>query len=334
MKRYVKTRFFIILSSVLLLVSLISGIFAITVSVKNHRLENKNNPAMTELEEKAENFDKLQEEKDALLEENEALKRERDDLKQKNDELQKEVEDTKALLSKANTEKVIAAEKVLAAQNSPQTATPPSSKVCYLTFDDGPSDRTLEILNILDGYDAKATFFVVGTAKLQYLPQIAEKGHTIGLHSNTHRYNEIYQSTDAYFKDLEAISDKVFNATGIRSKVIRFPGGGSNTTSKKYCNGIMTRLTNQVRIKGYAYFDWNVDSGDAEGKNVSAQIIASNVLTAAAKKNSICVLMHDLGSKGTTVEALPEILKGLKAMGYKFEGLNVNSYGYYHSVLN
>ena len=79
MKRYVKTRFFIILSSVLLLVSLISGIFAITVSVKNHRLENKNNPAMTELEEKAENFDKLQEEKDALLEENEALKRERDD---------------------------------------------------------------------------------------------------------------------------------------------------------------------------------------------------------------------------------------------------------------
>lgn len=323
MKKYVNTRFVIILSAILLIISVITGVFAVTVSIKNNRLEAKIDTVIAELEGK-----------DALAEENEALKRERDDLKQKNDELKKEVEDTKALLSKANTNKVIEAEKVLAAQNSPQTATPPGSKVCYLTFDDGPSDRTLEILKILDDYDAKATFFVVGTAKLEYLPKIAEKGHTIGLHSNTHRYNEIYQSTDAYFKDLSAISDKVFNATGVRSKVIRFPGGGSNATSKKHCAGIMTRLTNQVRIKGYAYFDWNVDSGDAEGKNVSAKTITSNVLNAAAKKNSVCVLMHDLGSKGTTVEALPEILKGLKEMGYRFEGLTVDSYGYHHNVLN
>ena len=118
--------------------------------------------------------------------------------------------------------------------------------VIYLTFDDGPSDRTLEILKILDQYNAKATFFVVGTAKLQYLPQIVEKGHTIGLHSNTHNYSKIYKSTDAFFNDLTALSQKVYDVAGIHSKVVRFPGGSSNNVSKSYCKGVMTRLTSQV----------------------------------------------------------------------------------------
>ena len=100
------------------------------------------------------------------------------------------------------------------------------------------------------------------------------------------------------------------------------------------CQGLMTRLTQQLPTNGYAYFDWNVDSGDAAGKNVDPAKICANVLSQASRKNSICVLMHDSSAKGTTVQALPGIIEGLTAMGYRFEPLTVQSYGYHHSVNN
>ena len=115
---------------------------------------------------------------------------------------------------------------------------------------------------------------------------------------------------------------------------MRFPGGGSNGVSKKYCVGIMSRLTNQVKAKGYAYFDWNVSSGDADGNNVPATQIVNNVLNQSVNKNSICVLMHDSAAKGTTVEALPAMLDGLAKMGFRFEGLTESTYGYCHAVNN
>ena len=197
------------------------------------------------------------------------------------------------------------------------------------------TDEVYKILDILTENNAKATFFVIGnTGKLDYVKQIHARGHVVGLHSDTHRYEIIYRSTDAYFADLDAISSKVEQLIGIKSKIIRFPGGGSNGVSKQYCKGIMTRLTNQVKAKGYAYFDWNVSSGDASGNNVPANQLVSNVLTQAKNKNSICVLMHDNAAKKTTVEALPAMLEGLASMGYRFEGLTVNSNGYWHHVNN
>ncbi len=334
MKRYVKTPIFLGLVSVLSVLLIVVGIFSVVTTLNNIKLEKKLEKAISEMEEKTEIYNETNQKNSELTEQNDELKKEIDNVKNKFSELEKQIKDQKELLDAVNKQKLIKAEATLAAQKSPQTTSPPDSKVCYLTFDDGPTDRTLEILKILDDYNAKATFFVVGSAKLQYLPKIAEKGHTIGLHSNTHKYDQIYKSTDAYFNDLNAISDKVYNATGIRSKVIRFPGGGSNKISQKICKGIMTRLTNQVRIKEYAYFDWNVDSGDAEGKNITAKQITDNVLSQAKNKNSICVLMHDLSSKTATVEALPEILEGLKAMGYRFEPLTEKSYGYCHRVNN
>jgi peptidoglycan/xylan/chitin deacetylase (PgdA/CDA1 family) len=96
----------------------------------------------------------------------------------------------------------------------------------------------------------------------------------------------------------------------------------------------MTKLTTQVKIKGYSYFDWNVDSGDASGNNVAASRITKNVLNQAKNKNSICVLMHDTAAKGTTVKALPGILDGLKKQGYKFEVLTEETYGYHYKVNN
>ncbi len=334
MKKYVKTQLFITLVSILSVLLVAVSAFSAIITINNSKLEKKVDDAVSNMQEKVELYEEISQKNDEIVKENNSLKTEIDALKETISKLEKEVKDQKTLLANVSKKKLIQAEAVLATQNSPQPTEAPKNKVCYLTFDDGPSDRTLEILDILEKYNAKATFFVVGSSKLEYLPKIVEKGHTIGLHSNTHKYQTIYKSTDAYFKDLNALSDKVYNITGIRSKVIRFPGGGSNRVSKSVCKGIMTRLTNQVRIKGYAYFDWNVDSGDAESKGVTAKSITDNVLNAAAKKNSICVLMHDISSKKATVEALPQILEGLKKMGYSFEALTENSYGYCHKVNN
>ncbi len=221
-----------------------------------------------------------------------------------------------------------------AAAMSSQATVPSGSKVCYLTFDDGPSKNTPKILEILKKYNAKATFFVINSADIGYVKNIHDAGHTVGLHTATHNYSQIYSSIDAYFKDLQQISDKVESIIGIKPTVMRFPGGSSNQVSARYCKGIMTKLVTLVPQKGYSYFDWNVSSGDADKNTPSYTYIRNNVLNAAKNKNSICVLMHDAAAKTTTVQALPEIIEGLTKMGYTFEALTPESYGYHHKPTN
>ena len=205
------------------------------------------------------------------------------------------------------------------------TPTDTSGKVCYLTFDDGPSNNTLKILDILKKYNVKATFFVIGTGKLEYTKRMVAEGHTVALHSNTHTYSKIYSSTSAYYNDLQAISDKVEKACGVRSNIVRFPGGTSNTTSRSYCSGIMTRLSKELPQKGYYYFDWNVDSGDASGNNISVSRIMSNIRSYGTSRQNAVVLMHDTGAKNTTVEALPQIIEYYLNAGYYLAPLSSNS---------
>lgn len=218
--------------------------------------------------------------------------------------------------------------------SSPQATVPSGQRVCYLTFDDGPSANTLKILDILNKYGVKATFFVINSADIGYVKNIYEAGHTVGLHTATHNYSQIYSSTDAYFNDLQQISDKVESIIGIKPTVMRFPGGSSNKVSAKYCGGIMTNLVSLVQERGYSYFDWNVSSGDADSNTPSYTYIRNNVINSAKNKNSACVLMHDSSVKTTTVQALPEIIEGLTAMGYRFEALTPETYGYHHRNLN
>lgn len=208
------------------------------------------------------------------------------------------------------------------------------SGICYLTFDDGPSNNTLKILDILDTYGIKATFFVVGTAKMDYLPLIHSKGHAIGLHSTSHSYANIYSSVNNYLTDIKGISDIVYAKTGVRSNIMRFPGGSSNAVSASYCKGIMTELTTLMPSLGYSYYDWNVSSGDAAGGTVPSSRIVSNVLNGARGKKSICVLMHDTGAKGTTVQALPQMIEGLHSQGFRFAALNAQVYGFHQAVRN
>ncbi|HHW45455.1 MAG TPA: polysaccharide deacetylase [Clostridiales bacterium] len=205
---------------------------------------------------------------------------------------------------------------------------------CYLTFDDGPSDNTYKILDILKENQVKATFFVVGTSKLEYIKRIHEEGHAIGLHSDTHSYAAIYSSEEAFFNDLNSLAGKVEQIIGFRPDIIRFPGGSSNTISRKYQNGIMSKLTNSVTQMGLRYFDWNVDSGDAASNSVPARVIINNIKSGVSGKGDICILMHDSGSKRTTVEALPAIIDYLKSLGYIFDVLSQNSGVFQHNVLN
>ena len=209
-----------------------------------------------------------------------------------------------------------------------------NEKVVYLTFDDGPSENTGEILDILKEKNAKVTFFVTGNNQEHddMIKRAFSEGHSIGLHTYTHDYATVYASEDAYFADLQKVSDLVESITGTKSMIIRFPGGSSNTVSAKYVKGLMTTLTKAVRDKGYQYFDWNCDSTDASGNNVPVEKLVSNATSCTA--NHVDILMHDTDAKDTTVQALPQIIDYYRSQGYTFKGLTVDSVAAHHEVNN
>lgn len=200
----------------------------------------------------------------------------------------------------------------------------PGDKVIYLTFDDGPSQFTKPLLEILDTYGVKATFFVSGQSSKyrDVIGEIYRSGHTVGLHTYSHKYNEIYSSTDAYYKDLELIHDIVYEQTGEEPWLIRFPGGTGNSISKRYCSGIMTSISQGVSYQGYLFCDWNVDSQDAIG-TYSRSEIASNVINQIKGKNIAYVLQHDLYEE--SVEAVEEIICWGLSNGYTFLPLEKDS---------
>lgn len=204
--------------------------------------------------------------------------------------------------------------------------------VIYLTFDDGPSNLTKEILDILDREGIKATFFVCGAN--EYTKRAYNSGHTIALHSNTHNYSYIYASSSNYFSDLNSISDKVYSVINIRPKIIRFPGGSSNTVSRNYKSGIMSYLTVEVVNRGYSYFDWNVDSNDAGGDGGNSNKIYNNVTKGLSYNRTNIVLMHDSASHVATVKALKSIIKYGKNNGYTFKAITSDTQIVRHKVNN
>lgn len=186
-------------------------------------------------------------------------------------------------------------------------------KRVYLTFDDGPSKNTEKILDILEKYDAKATFFVVGQedyfSKKMY-QRIVDEGHTLAMHSYSHDYSQIYKSKKAFVKDLRKIEKLLYDATGEEPVYYRFPGGTSNKVSKVS----MKSLTSVITEKGFIYYDWNAMSGDASGKSLTKKQMITNVLKDVEIHNTSVVLMHDAADKKKTVEMLPELIKKLRKM--------------------
>lgn len=210
-----------------------------------------------------------------------------------------------------------------------------SNKTIYLTFDDGPSYLTESILNILKAENVPATFFVTANKIDEYQNIIRreyEENHTVAVHSATHVYSYIYSSDQNYFNDLTEIRNKVFKIIGIKPRIIRLPGGSSNTISKKYSPGIITRITNNLNSNNFYYYDWNIDSTDASGY-VSKDQIYNSVIT-HLKSGTNIILMHDSATKKTTVEALQSIIEYGKQNGYTFAKITKNTPQIHHHINN
>ena len=202
----------------------------------------------------------------------------------------------------------------------------------YLTFDDGPrEDTTGMVLDMLKKYNIKATFFVTSSGPDYLIKRMYDEGHTVGLHTDSHRYDYIYSSVSKYFNDLNRISDRVKRITGVDSKIIRFPGGSSNTVSKKYSVGIMKKLSYLVLSRGYRYFDWNVDAMDASSAKTSMDVYR-NVTSHLSKNRANVVLMHD--TKMITAVALEDIIKYGLDNGYTFSRIDMNTYMVRHTIKN
>jgi peptidoglycan/xylan/chitin deacetylase (PgdA/CDA1 family) len=206
------------------------------------------------------------------------------------------------------------------------------NKVIYLTYDDGPSVYTSKLLDILDMYGVKATFFVTGN-RPGYFHMIGEenrRGHKIAAHTFTHEYDIVYASEEAYFDDLDKIEAVIHDQTGEYTKLIRFPGGSSNTVSR-FNPGIMSRLVKAVAERGYRYFDWSVSSGD--GRSVlSTQEVFERVKKGVSGHSVSVVLQHD--TKLWSIEAVPMIIEWGIINGYTFAVLDENSYQAAHHLNN
>lgn len=215
--------------------------------------------------------------------------------------------------------------------NNPDTVDP-NSKTIYLTFDDGPGPYTGQLLDVLSKYNAKATFFVTG-ALPKYFDQIgraSREGHSIGVHTYSHNYKDIYSSEEAFFKDFNAVESIIYDQTGSYTSICRFPGGSSNTVSN-FNPGIISRLAASLGDMGYTYFDWNVSSGDA-GETTKTSKIVDNITGSCSNRKISVVLQHDI--KDYSVAAVEQVILWGLNNGYTFRALDQSSPTAHHSIAN
>lgn len=267
-----------------------------------------------------------------LQKSNEKLNSQITDLKKTNEELNSEIQELKL-----NNEKLIKSNDTLqnenadlkkkleeAEKNNEAAANTETDKIAYLTFDDGPSDNTFKILDILKENNIKATFFVNGHPdRKEVYQRIVNEGNVIGNHTYSHDYAVLYKTIDGFFQDKQKLDDFLYGITGVKPKILRIPGGSNNQVSYNY-GGIdfMDKLTAYIKQRDIKYFDWNVDSSDASVLTQNKDKIISEVLEGSTNKKQAIILMHDSEPKTTTVLALPAIIKGLKEQGFKFSTLS------------
>lgn len=194
--------------------------------------------------------------------------------------------------------------------------TPSPEKIVYLTFDDGPSKLTPEVLEILEQNKIQATFFVLGNQAKnspEIIRQIVDGGHAIGNHTYNHNYSELYQHFGQFWRQIKQTEEVLREITDVRPPLLRAPGGTYGHFDKQYFS-----LLQQA---GYQVFDWDVDSGDSKRRGVPASEIVDNIISAKLKDEMI-VLMHDGTGHKETVKALPQIISYYKKHGYTFRALN------------
>lgn len=265
---------------------------------------------VSHLSEQVEQMQKTMEEKDKLLQ----------DAKTQNEALAQEKAAAEAAKQEAENALKEANEIIEGYQSAGKPYKGP--KIAYLTFDDGVSSHTEEILEILARYDVKATFFPIWReGKEDVYKKIVDQGHALGNHTATHDWKSIYGSLDGFINEVETLNDKIEAATGKRPNLFRFPGGSNNTIHKNYNSNIIQPAIDWLNEKGITYVDWNADSMDASStKPLPPSKLTANAIATGGVRQAV-ILMHDTDAKPTTVEALPAIIEGLKEKGYKFAAL-------------
>lgn len=188
----------------------------------------------------------------------------------------------------------------------------------YLTFDDGPSENTWDILYILRRYDIKATFFFCGgwnERTQELMKAVADDGHTIGIHSISHDYEKIYESVESYLEDFYDTYNCIYEATGVKPRYFRFPGGSINNYNRFVYMQIIAEMTR----RGFVYYDWNV-SGEDAAHGATWSSIYENIMTGINNNTSdrAIVLLHDAADKINTVYVLEDVIDKLLDDGYHF----------------
>lgn len=189
------------------------------------------------------------------------------------------------------------------------------SKVAFLTFDDGPSSITPDVLQILQNYNLKATFFVLGNMcekNSSILNDINNNGHAIGIHSYSHNFNKLYKDEDSFINEVKLTENILKQILGneFSTRLFRFPGGSFENYKNQYMNSL-----NEL---GYVSVDWNAVTGDTEFVNPTPDELLERLKATIKNKNNVVVLMHDSDTKQTTVDVLPGVIEHLKSEGYEF----------------
>lgn len=197
-------------------------------------------------------------------------------------------------------------------------------KVVYYTFDDGPSKNTVAILDTLKEKGVKATFFVTGQESPgvdsdAILKRIVDEGHSIGMHTYSHEYGDIYKSVENYLADFHKIREKILNATGVEPRIFRFPGGSVKNSFAR--PSVQKAIRIEMRRRGYIYYDWNLVSGDDKSYMTDVDTLIHNIVGGAQGKDKVIILCHDDTMRVSTAQAVGPVIDQLTAQGYRFEKL-------------
>lgn len=190
------------------------------------------------------------------------------------------------------------------------------SKIVFLTFDDGPSKNvTPEILKVLDEYDIKATFFILGSMCEKngiILKSIADKRHSIGIHSYSHNLTELLANEESFVNEINLTENTLKKQLGdeFKTRLFRFPGGSFEDYKMQYMD-VLHEL-------GYISVDWNSLTGDTEYINPTPDVLMNNLMATTKNKNNIVLLMHDSEGKRVTAEVLPDVIDYLISEGFEF----------------
>ncbi len=204
--------------------------------------------------------------------------------------------------------------------------------VIYLTFDDGPgTSTTRELLDKLKKHNIKVSFFVTGRGDRSLIKRACEEGHQMGIHTFTHNYKDVYQSMESFYNDFNKVDQLIYQECGFHTKYYRFPGGSSNTVSRRYQKGIVSQIAKELTAKGYHYYDWNISSGDATGGKRIRENLSRNVINGLRKDRPNVVLYHDIYQE--SVDSVDAVIEYAKNHGYIFDKLNPSIVSH-HKIAN